>query len=135
MALQGGYGVILKINTGSLTAIVGLLEVKFPKQMKYVAESTGHDATSGYYTAIATGKRRLEAFEAVVAWDDAAATHVQVLTSFGLDTPVNMSIQDPDGQEIIAFAAIVEFIEREGDQEDVYKATIGFHPTGAPTIT
>lgn len=135
MATQGGYGLILKINTGSLTAIVGVIESDFPEQEKLVAESTGHDATSGYATWVATGKRQLNEFTATLAWDDAQATHTALLTNLGADTSVGFSIQDPDGQEIIAFSGLVTKINRIAAQDDVYKAEVTIQPTGAPTIT
>lgn len=135
MAIQGGYGVVTKIYTSSLTTIANVMDVDFPKFMKFIAESTGHDSTSGYYTAVASGKRRVEPFTMVLAWDDAQATHAQIVTSFAADTSVAMSIQDPDGQEIIAFSAHIEEIERESRQDGVLQATVLVHPTGAPTIT
>jgi hypothetical protein len=136
MAVQGGYGVLLKITVGTvLTTVANLLDVDFPKFTKFVAESTGHSATSGYYTAVATGKRRLQPFSAKLGWDKADSTHAAIVTAFGADTSVNMSIQDPDGTEIIAFAAIVEEIERISKQEDMYIANVIIHPTGPATIT
>jgi predicted amino acid dehydrogenase len=135
MAAQGGFGLQLKINTGSLTAIVGVLEADFPEQERLVAESTGHDATSGYATWVSTGKRQLNEFTATLAWDDAQATHTAIVTNFNAEASVNMSIQDPDGAEIIAFAAFVTKIGRVSEQDGVYQAEVTFQPTGAPTIT
>lgn len=135
MAVQGGYGILVKINTGSLTTIVGVIDAAFPKQTAFIAESTGHDATSGYYTAVKTGKRRLEPFDIKVAWDDTAATNAAILTNLAAEASVGFSVQDPDGQEIIAFSGHVEAIERAGEQEDLYHAIITVHPTGAPSIT
>lgn len=135
MSVQGGFGVLLKINTGSLTTIVGLVDVDFPKFVKFLAESTSHSATSGYYTAVATGKRRLEGFEGTLAWDDTEATHAAIVTAFAADTASGMSIQDPDGQEVIAFSAHIEALERVAKQEELYTCKVMFHPTGAPTIT
>ena len=57
MAAQGRLWSSIKINTGSLTTIVGVTDVDFPEFMNYVAESTGHDSSGGYYEAVATGKR------------------------------------------------------------------------------
>lgn len=132
---QGGFGVVLKIDiSATLTAIVDILEVDFPKFTKFIAESTGHDAASGYYEATATGKRRLQPFGLTVAWDSAAATHAEIVNAFDADTAYPMSIEDPDGDEVISFSAHIEEIERMGDQEDVFKAEILVHPTGAPSI-
>lgn len=136
MAIQGGYGVSLKIMVSTvLTAVANLRDVDFPKQTKYVAESTSHAATLGYYTAIATGKRRLEPFTATLDWDSADSTHTAILAAFDADTAVSMSIQDPDGVEVIAFSAIIEQVERISKQEDSYQAKVVIHPTGSPTIT
>lgn len=78
MAAQGGFGVVLKINTGSLTAVTGVTNVDFPEFMKYLAESTGHDSSGGYYEAVATGKRRLNPFPVEINWDTAEATHAAI---------------------------------------------------------
>lgn len=134
-AVQGGFGALLKINTGSLTTIAGVMETDFPEFEKLVAESTGHDATSGYATWVATGKRQLNEFTATLAWDDTQATHAAIVTAFAADTVVGMSIQDPDGQEIIAFSAHVVKVNRISAQDDILKAEITFQPTGAPSIT
>lgn len=132
---QGGMGLLLKINTGSLVTIPSVLDADFPKFKKFIAESTGHDATSGYYTSTTTGKRRIEPFSAILAWDIGDATQAAIRTNFNADTSVQMSIADPDGDETITFQAHVEELERMSDQEDVYKCRVLIHPTGAPTIT
>jgi formylmethanofuran dehydrogenase subunit E-like metal-binding protein len=136
MAATGGYGVTLKIMVSTtLTAVANVIDVDFPKFVKFIAESTGHDATSGYYTAVATGKRKLESFTATLAWDSVATTHAAIVTAFDSDAAVSMSIQDPDGVEIIAFSAHIEAITRISRQEEVYQAEVTIHPTGVPTIT
>lgn len=136
MAAQGGYGYSLKITVGTvLTAIVGVESGTFPEQMAYIAETTGHDATSGYYTSVKTGKKRLQPFDVMIFWDKSETTHAAIKTAFDADTSVNMSAQDPDGDEIVAFAANIETIGRISEQEDAFRATVRIHPTGAPTIT
>lgn len=135
MAVQGGYGLICRINTGALTAIVDIVDASFPEQNKILADATTHDSTGGYREWIAVGLRELSEFTLTVLWDDAQATHAQALTSFVADTTVNMNIQDPDANETIAFAAHIKTIKRISEQEDVYKAEITVQPTGAPTIT
>lgn len=135
MAEQGGFGLVVKINTGSLTAIAGVLDAEFPAQSRVIAESTSHDASGGYYEAIPSGKRRLEPFTMTLAWDDTQATHAAILTNLGGSSAVGFSIQDPAGQEIIAFNAYIERIERISPQDGVYQARVTVHPTGAPTIT
>lgn len=136
MTAQGGYGYSLKIMVSTtLTAIVGVESGTFPEQMAYIAETTGHDATSGYYTAVKTGKKRLQPFDVMIFWDKAETTHAAIKTAFDADTSVSMSVQDPDGDEIIAFSANIETIGRISEQEDAFRATVRIHPTGAPTIT
>lgn len=135
MSQQGGFGVNLKINTGSLTTVVSMVDVDIPEQTRVMAESTGHDAPSGYYQALPSGKRRLEPFSATLMWDDTAATHAAMLTNFNAAAVVGWSVQDPGGQEIIAFNAWVERIGRISKQDGAYQARVQIHPTGAPTIT
>lgn len=133
--MQGGFGVVVKINTGTLTAVANLIDVDYPKFKKYIAEMTGHDSAGGYYEAVATGKRRLEAFPMTLGWDIVETTHAAIITAFDSDAPVGFSIEDPDGDEVIAFDAHIEEIMRISKQEDGMKAEILVHPTGAPTIT
>lgn len=136
MAEQGGFGVVLKIMVSTtLTAVVKVTDVDFPKFKKFLAESTGHDATSGYQTWIASGKRALESFTCTVVWDSAVSTHAAILAAFDSDSAVSMSIEDPDGDEVIAFSAHVFGMERMSKQEDAYTCEIEIQPTGKPTIT
>ena len=135
MAQLGGFGVLLKVNTGSLTTIVSVMDVAFPKQSRVIAEVTGHDAPTGHYQALPSGKRRLEPFDATMVWDDTAATHAALLANFNASTVLGFSIQDPGGQEIIAFNAWVEAIGRISKQTEGYQAVVTIHPTGGPTIT
>lgn len=135
MAEQGGFGCVLKINTGSLATVVDVLEIEFPSQEKVLAESTAHDSTSGYAEWIATGKRILGEFTVTVGWDDTAATHAAFLTNLAAEASVGFSIQDPDGQEIIAFSGHVRVIQRVAEMDGVYSAELTIQPTGAPTIT
>lgn len=133
---QGGFGLDVKITVGTtLTTIPAVMQASFPEQSKYIAETTGHDATNGYYTAVATGKFRLQPFDAVLFWDSDDTTHAAILTAFDATTSVNMSVAAPDADETMAFAAIIETVGRISEQEDAYKANVRIHPTGAPTIT
>lgn len=136
MAQQGGFGVQLKIMVSTtLTAIANLLDVDYPRLMKYIAESTAHDSTDGYYEAIATGKRRVEPFTARIAWDDSETTHTAIITAFDADTAVSMSIADPDSSETLSFSAHIEAIGRIAKQEGIYEAEVAIHPTGKATLT
>jgi len=135
MATQGGHGVVLKINTGSLTTVVNLMDVDFPEQEKFLAEATFHDSTSAYLEYIDTGLRNLTKFEATVAWDDTETTHAQFLTSFAASTAVGMSIEDPGGQEVLAFDAHITKIGRVSKSRELYQCVLTIQPTGGPTIT
>jgi deoxyribodipyrimidine photolyase-like uncharacterized protein len=135
MATQGGYGLEVKINTGSLTAIAKMVDGDMPAQLKELAEVTAHDSTSGYREFIDTGIRELGEFQVTLLWDDTEATHAQILTSFNATAAVSMSVLDPAGQETIAFSAFIRQISRISKMADGYKANVMIRPTGAPTIT
>lgn len=136
MAAQGGFGVQLKIMVSTtLTAVANVIDVDFPKFKKFLAESTAHDSTSGYQTWVATGKRALESFTCTLLWEDSVTTHAAMVTAFSADTAVSMSIQDPDGNEIIAFSAHISGMERMSKQEEAFTCEVEIQPTGAPTIT
>jgi len=126
---------VVKINTGSLTSVANLLDTEFPEQEKILAEARYHNSSDGYMDWIATGLRQLNAFTMELGWDDTETTHAQILTSFGADTAVAMSIEDPLGQETIAFDAHIQKILRVGVQDDLFKAQVVVQPTGGPTIT
>lgn len=132
---QGGFGVILKIDVGTvLTAVTKVLDVGFPEFEKILAESTGHDSAGGYAEHVATGKRRLNEFTCTLAWDTAEATHAAVVTAFDSDAAVSFSVADPDSDETISFEGHIRTVGRVAEQEDVYKAEVAIQPTGQPTI-
>ena len=135
MATQGGLGLVLKINTGSLTEVVNLLEADFPEQEKELWEYVLHSSTDGYAEHMDTGLRKLTEFTATLLWDDTETTHAQFLTSFDASTPVGMSIEDPAGQEVIAFDAHIQKVGRVSKADEGYQCEVTIQPTGAPTIT
>ncbi len=136
MAEQGGFGLVCKITVGtSLTVIAHIVDGEFPKFNKFLAENTGHDADTGWGTFIATGKRIMEAFKLTLGWDSAASTHAAIVTAFDSDNPVNMSIEDPGGVEVISFSAHIKSIGRIAKQENGYQCEVEIQPTGKPTIT
>ncbi len=136
MSTQGGFGLDCKITVGTtLTSIAHILDCEFPKFVKVIKEFTGHDATEGWAEWIASGKRKMEKFKMTLGWDSADSTHAAIVAAFDADTSVNMSIEDPDGVEVIAFAAQVETLDRISEQEDGYKCEVEVQPTGKPTIT
>lgn len=135
MTVPGGFGVVLKINTGSLTTVANLLDVEFPEQDRVLAEARYHNSTDGYMEYVSTGLRMLSEMTCVLGWDINESTHAQFITSYDAETSVGMSIEDSAGQEVIAFNAFIKTIGRESRQEDLFKATITIQPTGAPTIT
>ena len=136
MTAQGSFGVDLKITVSTtLTAIVGVTDVTFPEQVAEVADVTPHDATSGYRVKIKTGVKELTPFTATLNWDIDETTHTTTLTAFGSDASVNMTIEDPAGDEVIAFAGLVTRIGRVSPLSGGYSARVEITPTGAPTIT
>lgn len=135
MATQGGFGVKLKIDVSGLTTTANLLDTDFPEQSKSLEEVTPHSSTGGYAQYVASGKRELGEFTATVLWDKADSTHAKVLTVLGANATVNMSIEDPAGAEVIAFAAHVKSVKRISKQDEAFKAEIVFQPSGNPTIT
>lgn len=135
MATQGGFGLTIKIFTTALTAIVKVLDGEIPRFKRYLAEFTAHDSTDGYDEYISTGRRGLDKFKLTVGWDSTATTHAAIMTAFGSDTAVAMSVEDPAGDEVIAFSAFIEEIGRISKQKEGYTAEIVIQPTGKPTIT
>lgn len=136
MGKQGGFGVKLKITVGTaLTVVAGVREVEFPEFEKILAEATAHDSSGGWKEMIDTGKRALNSFTVTLNWDADAATHAAMVTAFSSTSPVNMSVEDPAGTEVIAFSAFINKIGRTAEQEEVYSAEVEITPTGAPSIT
>jgi len=132
---QGGFGVTLKIDVGTvLTAVTKVKDCPFPEFEKILAESTGHDSAGGYAEFVATGKRRLNEFTVTLIWDVDEATHAAMLTAFDSDAPVSCSVADPDGDETITFEAHIRTVNRMSEQEDAYQAEVAIQPTGQPTI-
>lgn len=67
-------------------------------------------------------------------WDIAEVTHAAVQAAFSSDLPVDMSVQDPDGDEVISFSAHVQKLGRVTKQEEGYTCAVTIQPTGQPTI-
>lgn len=136
MGTQGGTGIIAKIAVSStLTAIAKLKDIDYPEFEKVLAESTTHDSPGGWDEYTATGKRKLSSLTAKLIWDKSQATHAAILAAFDATDPVNMSIQDPNGTEVIAFAAHIQKIKRMATKDDLYTCDVTIQPTGRPTIT
>lgn len=136
MADQGGYGAKLKISINSvLTVVASVIDLEFPEFQKILADVTAHDSPSGYAEHIATGKRSLEEFSCTLLWDRDQDTHHNIVAAFASDASVNMSVEDPDGIEVIAFAAHIRSLGRIAEQEEGYRCEVGIQPTGVPTIT
>jgi predicted secreted protein len=133
--IQGGYGTIVKIKiTSTLTAIAHALDVEFPEFEKVLADVTAHDSPGGYQEWIATGKRKLGAMKMKLLWDVSEATHAAITAAFNSDLPVEMSVQDPDGDEVITFNAHIQKLGRVAKQEEGYTCDVTIQPTGIPTI-
>lgn len=135
MAVQGGFGVLLKINTGSLTTIVNMEDIDDWVLDRVITEITGHDATSGYAEHIPSGKRMFSPFGATFTWDDSEATHAAMVTNFNAETTVGFSVSDPDGTEVVAFSGYIKTMGRMSKQDGAYRCKVTIQPTGAPTIT
>jgi hypothetical protein len=136
MAAQGSFGIAVQIDVSSTpTALASVLDLPEVSLMKYIAESTAHDSTDGFYEATDTGKRRIDPITVTLAWDTSETTHGAIVTAFNSETPVTFTVTDPDGDETISMEVHIERISRIFAQEDIYKATVTLHPTGAPTIS
>lgn len=132
---QGGFGAVLKINvTASLTAVTHVVDFEFPEFEKILADITAHDSPGGYAEYISTGKRKMNSFTVKLVWDIAETTHAAVLAAFDSDLPVNMSVEDPDNFEVIAFAGHISKLGRVAEQEEGYVCNVEIQPTGQPTI-
>ena len=132
---QGGFGTVIKIKvTSTLTAITYAQEIEFPEFEKILADITGHDAPGGYEEIIATGKRKMNEFKVKLTWDISQVTHAAVQAAFDTDDAVEMSVEDPDGDEVIAFFAHVSKLGRIAEQEEGYVCEVTIKPTGIPTI-
>ena len=132
MAAQGGFGLGLTLNGTTVVGVDSVDEILF---RKYIAESTWHDAAGGFYTAVETGKKRIDPYGVSMFWDVNAATHADVLAKFEGTAEVQMTFSDPDGDETIEHMAILEQLGRIAAQEDAYRANVLVHPTGTATIT
>jgi predicted secreted protein len=135
MTRQGGFGTVVKITvTASLVAITHAQDIEFPEFEKILADITGHDAPGGYEEIIATGKRKMNAFKVKLTWDISEATHAAVVAAFNSDAAVAMSVEDPDGDEVIAFDAHIAKLGRIAEQEEGYVCEVEIKPTGIPVI-
>jgi len=136
MTSIGGFGLTLKIDiTGTMTAIVAVLDGEIPEFEKFLAEMTPHNASGGYAQWVATGKRKINEFKVTLGWDADEATHAAVLAAFDGSPAVDMAMLSPDGtDEVIAFSAHVFKLGRISPQEDGYKCDVTIQPSGAPTM-
>lgn len=131
---QGGFGAVLKIDVSGLTAVTHVKEFEFPEFEKILADITAHDSPGGYAEWIATGKRQLNSFTCTLVWDVAETTHAAVVAAFDSDDAVNMSTEDPDGFEVITFAAHISKLGRIAEQEEGFTCEVEIQPTGIPLI-
>ena len=135
---QGCFGFTIKLHIGTATpwtTIGSVIDGDFPEQEKLVAESTGHDAASGYATYVATGKKQLNPFKLTLAWDQDDTSHAALVTAFDADPSIALQVQDPDGDEVIALSVHVTKLGRVSKQDGIVTCDVTFQPTGAPTIT
>ena len=132
---QGAFGLALQIDvTDTPATFAKILDVDPISFMNYIVEATTHDSASGYYEAIATGKKRVEPLSVTLAWDSSQASHAAVVTAFDAGTATTFTFADPDGDETISVEIIVERMARGGTQDGLFTCKVDLHPTGAPTI-
>lgn len=135
MAIQGAFGVILKINSGSLTTIANVEDIDDWVLDRILAEVTAHDSSGGYAEFVPSGKRMMPAFSATITWDDSITEHQSIITNWAAETTVGFSISDPDGTETLTFSGYIKTIARMGKQDGAYRAKITIQPTGAITLS
>jgi len=134
MPRQGGFGSIIKIKVNStLTAIVHVEDHAFPEEEATTDEMTAHDSTDGYKERIKTGLFSLNPFEITVGWDRDETTHDALVAAYQSEDPVEMSVEDKKGKEVIAFLANVVKLGRIAEKDKHLKCKISIEPTGGPT--
>ncbi len=131
---QGGYGAVLKINVSGLVVVTHVMDHEFPEFEKILAEITAHDSPGGYAEFISTGKRKMNAFTCKLVWDIGETSHAALVAAFDSDDAVGMSVEDPNGYEVIAFDAQISKLGRIAEQEEGYACDVEIQPTGIPTI-
>lgn len=133
--MEGAFGVKLKITvSNTLTAIAHLEEVDYPEFEKTLAKIRCHDSAGGYPDYIDTGARDINSIKATLVWDVSESTHAAIVTAFDSTTPVGMSIEDPEGDEVITFDAHIQKVGRIAKSEDAFKCEVEIQPTGEPGI-
>lgn len=135
MTVQGGFGCLLKINTGSLTTIVNIEDIDDWVLDRIIAEISAHDSTGGYAEFVPSGKRMMNPLSFTCVWDDAETTHQAIITNWAAETTVGFSLSDPDGTETLSFSGYIKTIGRMSKQEGAYRAKITLQPTGVVTLT
>lgn len=134
--MAGSFGAVFKITVSTtLTAVTKMLDVTWPKQVAETADNTPHDATSGYRTFLKTGVFELQPHQVTLEWLDTEATHAAILTALASTDAVACSIEDADGNEVIAYDAHIVGLDRVTALSDVFKGVVDVRPTGEPTIT
>lgn len=136
MAEQGAFGSKVKITvSAALTTIANLIDFDPLTLRKTLVNMTGHDSASGYDVYVDTGKRSIPSLKLTLGWDDSNNTHQALIAGYNSTSPVNMSVEDPAGTEVITFSAFIQEISRVYKQTDGYKAIITIQPTGVPTLS
>ena len=132
--VQGGFGSVFKIKvTSTLTAVTHATDIKWPEFEKMLVDVTAHDSPGGMAEWIATGKRKMNSFEVTLAWSKDDATHAAILAAYNADPAVAMSVQDPDGDEVISFNGHVQKLGRVTEQDGYMQMKVTIQPTGLGT--
>lgn len=133
--IVGGFGVKLKITvSNALTAITHLEEIDYPELSKVLATVKCHDDAGGYPRKIDTGRREASAIKGTLVWVAKATTHAAVTAAFDSTASVAMSIEDPEGTEVITFDGQIAKMGRESKQDGVYRCKVEIEIDGEPTI-
>jgi hypothetical protein len=134
MARQGGFGAKFKIKVNtSLVAVAHVEDFSFPKEEAKTDDMTAHDSPGGFVERIKTGMRELKAFDVTLGWDRGESTHDALVAAYQSDDPVEVSVEDAKGAEVMQFNANIISLERVVAKDKHLTCKVGVEPTGGPT--
>lgn len=133
MGRQGGFGAMLKIKINeTMTAVTHVEDHAFPEEEAKTDDMTAHDSPGGYTEMIKTGLRTLNSFEVTLGWDRDEVTHDAIVAAYQSPDPVEVSVEDTLGKEVIAFMANITKLGRESEKDKHLKCKVTIEPTGGP---
>lgn len=134
MSRQGGFGAILKIKVNStMTAVTHVEDHAFPEEEAKTDDMTAHDSADGYTEMIKTGLKILNSFDVTLGWDRDETTHDALVAAYHSDDPVEFSVEDKKGMEVISFLGNVTKLGRVSEKDKHLKCKVTIEPTGGPT--